>query len=404
MSLRIRRGTDAQRQGVVFDLGEPIWTQDTKKLFVGDGITAGGNNILANSAGTGLTWNNTTQAFDVTGGGGGGGGGITAIVQDTNPNLGGNLILNGNNISGAGNISITGNISSSGTANFSAGLGGDLNLNSYSIVGTGNIAATNSLTITSNTGTINIGTSTTPSGLTINSERQEGLLNLRTIGGGQLIFLASSGTLATPTSLTVNDSPGGIKFKVLNALGNYNSAGGIFCQFNGPALDLTNPDSLAKGTIAFVTGFGATTYYAKFTSLGVFNAPIFQATSYSTGAYPAGGEAVLLSGVTIGASGSFTCSGTTLLLGAQVDITGTNSGTGSVTNGKYYIITTNGTTSFTLSATGNGSAIATVAGSGPTVGLTFRINLPLKGSIIFDSSTNKFMGYNGTNWVAFSGP
>jgi hypothetical protein len=29
---------------------------------------------------------------------------------------------------------------------------------------------------------------------------------------------------------------------------------------------------------------------------------------------------------------------------------------------------------------------------------------PAKGWIIFDSTTNKFMGYNGTSWVAFTGP
>ena len=42
MSLRIRRGTDAQRTGVTFLEGELIYTTDTKKLYVGDGTTAGG--------------------------------------------------------------------------------------------------------------------------------------------------------------------------------------------------------------------------------------------------------------------------------------------------------------------------------------------------------------------------
>lgn len=40
--IQVRRGTDAQRQGVVFDQGELVWTIDTKKLYVGDGETAGG--------------------------------------------------------------------------------------------------------------------------------------------------------------------------------------------------------------------------------------------------------------------------------------------------------------------------------------------------------------------------
>jgi len=67
MSLQIRRGTDAQRQAVVFDLGEILYTTDTKKFYVGDGTTLGGNNILATSAGTGLTWNSTTQTLNFSG-------------------------------------------------------------------------------------------------------------------------------------------------------------------------------------------------------------------------------------------------------------------------------------------------------------------------------------------------
>ena len=42
MSLRIRRGNYAQRTGVTFLEGELIYTTDTKKLYVGDGTTAGG--------------------------------------------------------------------------------------------------------------------------------------------------------------------------------------------------------------------------------------------------------------------------------------------------------------------------------------------------------------------------
>jgi hypothetical protein len=64
MSLRIRRGTDAQRQTLTFDQGEVVYTTDTKKVYIGDGITAGGVNILANSAGSGVTFNPTTQTFD----------------------------------------------------------------------------------------------------------------------------------------------------------------------------------------------------------------------------------------------------------------------------------------------------------------------------------------------------
>ena len=45
MALQIRRGTDAERQGITPLAGELIYTTDTKKLYVGDGTTAGGNQV-----------------------------------------------------------------------------------------------------------------------------------------------------------------------------------------------------------------------------------------------------------------------------------------------------------------------------------------------------------------------
>jgi hypothetical protein len=51
MSLRIRRGTDSQRQGITPLEGELIYATDTKKLYVGDGSTGGGI-VVDSSAGT----------------------------------------------------------------------------------------------------------------------------------------------------------------------------------------------------------------------------------------------------------------------------------------------------------------------------------------------------------------
>ena len=55
MALRIRRGTDTQRQNLTGSNtpvdGELIWTTDTKQLYVGDGTTTGG--ILVTGAGGG---------------------------------------------------------------------------------------------------------------------------------------------------------------------------------------------------------------------------------------------------------------------------------------------------------------------------------------------------------------
>lgn len=47
MALRLRRGTNAQRQTITPVEGEIIFTTDTKQLFVGDGTTVGGNSVSA---------------------------------------------------------------------------------------------------------------------------------------------------------------------------------------------------------------------------------------------------------------------------------------------------------------------------------------------------------------------
>lgn len=65
MALKIRRGTEAQRASVQFALGELVWTTDTYRLYVGDGIEQGGHNIAKNLAGTGMAFNATTNRLDV---------------------------------------------------------------------------------------------------------------------------------------------------------------------------------------------------------------------------------------------------------------------------------------------------------------------------------------------------
>ncbi len=47
MSLILRQGLDADRQSIVFEDGELVWTIDTQRLFVGDGVTPGGLDILS---------------------------------------------------------------------------------------------------------------------------------------------------------------------------------------------------------------------------------------------------------------------------------------------------------------------------------------------------------------------
>jgi hypothetical protein len=99
MALRIRRGTDAERLTITPLQGEIIFATDTKKLYVGDGATVGGVLIGPVDA----------TDFD--------------LINDTTPQLGGNLDLNGNNITGTGNININGTITATG--NIGLGDSGD---------------------------------------------------------------------------------------------------------------------------------------------------------------------------------------------------------------------------------------------------------------------------------------
>ena len=87
MALRLRRGTEAERQLITPLQGELIYATDTKQLFVGDGAAIGGILIgpIANN-----------------------------LVNDLTPQLGGDLDLNSNNITGVGNINIDGTITATG--------------------------------------------------------------------------------------------------------------------------------------------------------------------------------------------------------------------------------------------------------------------------------------------------
>jgi len=98
MALRLRRGTNAERLTVTPESGEIIYVTDSKKLYVGDGSTVGGNLVS----------------------------GVNNIIDDATPQLGGDLDLNSNNIIGNGNININGTITATGNINLGDGAGGDV--------------------------------------------------------------------------------------------------------------------------------------------------------------------------------------------------------------------------------------------------------------------------------------
>ena len=51
MALQFRRGLDSDRGTITPTMGEPIFTTDTKQLYVGDGTTAGGIDVVQSKLG-----------------------------------------------------------------------------------------------------------------------------------------------------------------------------------------------------------------------------------------------------------------------------------------------------------------------------------------------------------------
>jgi len=64
MAIRIRRGLDTDRTSVVFEEGEIVYTTDTKKFYIGDGSTAGGNLVDDQQ----LTYSPSTNTLSISDG------------------------------------------------------------------------------------------------------------------------------------------------------------------------------------------------------------------------------------------------------------------------------------------------------------------------------------------------
>jgi len=427
MALQIRRGTDASRANIRFTSGELIYTTDSKDLWVGDNATNGGiqiapvksvNGYPATVAGAGagnvvLTTDNIAEGSNAS----------RKYYSTSQAKLdAGNALIAGN----AGNTGITFSYNS-GTGAINAALqnagglstvsgdpspslGGNLSLNSRNITGTGNINITGTVTATSYTGAM-ITDSITPVTSMILYGATSNPLTVRGIpavnGSVNIDINTFKGTVGSPTNTAGGDQIGSYRAFGYRD-GNYKIGSQITTLWASDADFTTNNP---KSVMFFATGNNNASQSgsppASLDGNGTFTAKIIQAPSYATGAYPAGGTITSLASVVItGTAGQFSCASTTLSVGGTVTISGTIAGatisgyTGGPTT--YYIIATNGTTTFTLSTTGNGSGVTTTAGT-PT-GLTYSVLLPQKGMMIFDSTTNHFVGYNGTAWVAFTGP
>ncbi len=92
-TIQLRRGNNAAFSGKVLASGEPAYALDTSVLKVGDGSTAWGS-LGSLSTGSGMS----------------------DVVDDTTPQLGGNLDLNSKDLTGTGDMIIT------GSGNFTQGV------------------------------------------------------------------------------------------------------------------------------------------------------------------------------------------------------------------------------------------------------------------------------------------
>jgi len=405
MSLRIRRGTESQRQATTFDLGEIVYTTDGKKLFVGDGVTVGGVNVLKTSVGAGLSWNDSSQQLEISGTNlstsniiegtnlyfttdraqdaaaslfthnvghnnisftyddtlnkilasvSVDGTGITSVSDDSSPSLGGDLSLNTHNIAGDGNISINGNI----TANTLNGkLGSNLDLNTRNISGTGNIiinGVINSTTINTKLG----------ANLPLNSNDIIGTGNINITGSINATNIGNSFFNINDSTITSNG-----------------------LQIKSQSSDMLTIAGLTRGTsvvdspnISILSSNGSIENPMELTANDTVGSLFFNAYKESEDSIY-----VTTSGL-IAQLDSDTDLGTTYPSTTIILMTGNN---------------TDNFNEFTFNSKGVFNAPVIKATSYSTG--SYPVN-PEKGWIIFDNISNHFYGYNGTSWVAFTGP
>ena len=188
------------------------------------------------------------------------------------------------------------------------------------------------------------------------------------ITNGDTVVLSKSTTTITSTT------------KVLDSVAVTGTAGQI--SFTATTGVVVGQPVTVTGTLTgTATGISAGTYYIVVTN-GTSTATL-STTIGGSGITTTAGTTVglgfsvptnVLGSVAVtGTAGQFSCTtSSTLAVGQVVVVLGTNSGTATgISAGGYYIIATNGTTTFTLSATLNGPAITTTAGT--TTGLVFNL-------------------------------
>jgi hypothetical protein len=276
MALRIRRGVDAQRSSRTFDQGEIVWTTDTRRLWVGDGITQGGIPVVdpASFIGFGLEVNNDPESPDygrievggdlttdyvpqgtnnkyfsavlaqeaaaelfVTGDHSNisfvydeelgsisasvslDGVGLTDVSADTSPQLGGNLDLNLSDITGTGDINIIGSIEASGSITAADG----------EVTGTLTAGGLVVPVITAEGPTFSIGTTASPiDDFVVNLAENFQIRQFLNEGSsGYVSSTLSRGSLTAPAAVQAGDGLGGFVMRAYTSSSNIGTVGAL---------------------------------------------------------------------------------------------------------------------------------------------------------------------------------
>jgi len=356
MSLRIRRGTDAQRKTVQLDSGELAYTTDTQQLFVGDGTTIGGRNILTTSAGSGLIFDNLTQTLKLQNPSG-----ITSVSQDTSPSIGGNLDLNSFSIIGTGNISVMGYFAARQHINASPAA---------------SLAAQRSR-----------GTAVSP--LTVNAADYLGGFSFSGYTSSTNYARAStiSALVSSRYPVTSTVVPGKIEFYTNDNAGISNKVMDLDAD-QGVRHYQTNPGTTALAAYSYLSQGAA----ASFTNFGRYSGTVLSPTVVATGDQI---HALRFQGY----------DGTNLIVGSQI----TSTIYGAITAGsvrsdiKIQCRNVAGIMSTTTTFLSDRTTFAvmpvlpTYAG---TAAATAAVGTAINGMMFYDSTTSKITGYQNNAWVA----
>lgn len=299
MSLKLRRGPDADRQGVTFAEGELVYVTDyasqgVSPLWIGDGTTAGGvpvvnpENPISTIVGLddvdastvsigqvlkwdGTKWVNSDDTFGTSGGAG--------VIEGTNYRINivaedSTLIVNSD--TGVVTADVIGDV----TGNVTGSIVGDLKGSVFADDSTVLIDSINNTVSASSVSTSNILAG--GNGLTISSDNTTALTVYGITGGisngAYQNYRTSRGTLGAPIDTQTGDFIGGFNFSGWYN-NSYKSATQITTRWDiGSDLTASNPGSV----LVFVTNDNSTGQnYAYFDSRGRWVAPIIQTGSYT---------------------------------------------------------------------------------------------------------------------------